>query len=302
MNKSSFLLALIVIGGAGFAAGYFVSNRSPQPADAGASNPAEATREFAELVRKNKGPFKDPLEKLRIEQKLEAARASLVKGGPEEFLRIVAALGDRDRSDAPGTVGGGGSNIGEPDAEVREALITVLPEIDPARAAPYLAERLLDTNEQGRVRASAAGLLAHLDRKVAIPALTKSLDAASKRSWAGARAVVDALVFIGGDDAGDAMLKALMRSTTDLTLRIALTESVGTLHYAPAWDALENLVRFEESDHYVRRAAMRSLLQIDPPRALALARDQIPVEKDPPFQEFLRDVERTQSVVPAKPR
>lgn len=285
MTKLTFpALALLAGGALGFVVGFWTGRGMPKAAAPPAtSGPADAAASFAEHVRKNRGPFRDPIEKMRSDEALAKAREAVVSRGPGEFDRVVALLGKP--SDPPEV-----RATKERDAEVRQALIELLPALDARRAAPDLASRVLDTNEQLRVRSPSAGLLARLDRAVALPALIQALEGADSNGLGRERAIVEALAHVGGPEAAEAIHKALLRTASDLGMRIALAESLGNLRHAPAWPALESLVRHEESDHYVRREAVRALLKIEPGKATEVVREQIPVEKDPGFKAWLEAV------------
>jgi hypothetical protein len=182
------------------------------------------------------------------------------------------------------------------DPIVRDAIVELLPQLDAQRAAQELGARLNNSSESERVRARAAGELAHLDRAVAVPALLQALDEASDHAWAGARAILEALGLQGGAAVEAAVLQAFVKPTTTAELRVVAVQTLGLLRSKGAVAVLENTVRHEDRDHYIRREAVRALLRIDPTRAKELVSEQIDREPDAAFKEFLKSVAREASV------
>ncbi|MBL8696518.1 MAG: HEAT repeat domain-containing protein [Planctomycetes bacterium] len=256
---------------------------------------ATAVRAHAEALHKQYGPFQNAAESSHAAQLVVLTRQAVLRFGAPAFEAITTFLGP-----APGTTSDGGiqpprSGAVRPELnpEVREGLVRILPELDPERAAPELATRLLNDNEHGRVRGSAAGLLGKLDRKIAVPALVKALDDASTHDWAGSRDILDGIQLQGGPEAEEILQKVLARPTTPLEMRIRVCECIGELKVAAAVPALATIIRFEESNHYLRRAAVRALLKIDPARADAAAEAQYPEERDEGFRAWLAEYLRT---------
>jgi HEAT repeat protein len=297
----AWLATVAVAGGAGYWFGSTRTQASGQPF-AGHGNSAapkdadEAIERFANAAIRWKGPFVDPLDQLDARQKLDAVKQEVVAFGPPAFDSAVRFLGDPSKwnvSDGPT-----GVNIknGTRDPIVREAIVELMPQLDRERAPKELASRLLSEYESERVRAHCAGELAHLDKNVAIPALVEALDRASEHAWNGSRAIVEALAATGGRDAEEALLRAFQRPTTTPELRNAATAGLGLLKCKDAVPALENTIRHENRDHYLRREAVRALLRIDPARAAEIVADQIPRENDGAFKTFLEDVARTNPI------
>jgi HEAT repeat protein len=303
-----FLAALLLVAAAAGSAGYFVGRsqaepRTGRPVVETANDPKDAIERFVAATVRWKGPFRDPIDQLDARQKLDAYKAEVLRFGPSAFGPAVDLLGDPVKL-AASQAGLDGVNVdkgkrGSPalDPIVREAVLELLPKLDPERAAPELAARLHNDNETERVRARAAGELAHLDRKVAVPALLDALDKASERAWHGSRAVVEALSALGGSDVEPALLQAFTRPTTSQELRIVVAQALGHLKVKDAVPALENCVRHENRDHYVRREAIRALLRIDPDRADTLTLEQIDRENDEAFKSFLVDVARSRGKI-----
>jgi len=286
VSAARIVVVPLAVAALAFAAGYAlgVSRSGGAPSSTSAASPAKTLDDYAAAVVRGKGTFRDPLERIAYDEKLKSLESALAASGAAGFDACMERLA---REKAP---------------EVREAIAAILPRIDERRAAPVLAERLLDPNETEQVRATAAGKLAHLDRAVAVPALLKSLEGISERAWTGSRAVVEALAFLGGPEASAGLLRAFERRSLDLSIRIAAAEALGTLRSADAWDALERCVRFETSDHYSRRTAVRSMLEIDRSRAKALIAEQKAVEQDAGFLQFLEDAERVASLTAPAPK
>lgn len=312
-SNSPWIIAFLLFGGASFTAGYFLG-RSPSGAhaavdrtDAHVSSPAETGRqrsaktlvaEYVDAVSKWKGPFKDQAEYLSVYSKLESLKGAVLTAGPEAFGEIIQFLGRA--GNVPNSAEDNlDSNGRSPrlDGEVRESLITLLPDLDAVAAATDLAKRMNDQNETGRVRAKAAGLLARLNQDVSVPALIEALDAASDRHWDGSRAIIESLGLIGTTPANRevynqieaSLLKAFQRPTTESGMRLAIAQTLGVLRCETAIPSLELVIAHEGRDHNVRREALRSLKRISEPRAILLARDQITKEKDPAFAEFMND-------------
>lgn len=319
MNESprspGLLLAIaLVAAGAGFAGGYFY--RDSRSGSAAAANPAtqsggpaatagagaisrattptEIVLDYSIAVTQWKGPFQDQAEYLEVKQKLDARKEQIVKIGAPAFDAILQFLGEAGHVPA---VVAGDKNEAEArrriDPEVREALVDLLPSLDPARAVGDLAKRMNDSNESARVRAKSAGLLAHLDRNVAIPSLVAALDSASERHWDGSRAIVEAMTVQKGPEAEGALIQALQRPTTESGLRAAVAQALGILQCKAAIPSLELIVRHESRDHYVRRDAIRAILRIDKELAIQIVSDQLKKEPDPGYKSFLEDVYKT---------
>lgn len=316
-NTSPLALLVIVLASAagGFAAGYFArepraaapeensnTNKTAPPVSVGdapavvgpSASPQALIIDYADSLARWKGPFNDQAEYLEVFQKRNAKKEEIIKMGAPVFQYIIQFLGE------PGSVPNvvrEGDNTKERrriDPEIREALIELLPSLDPAAAAKDVAIRLLDTNESGRVRAKCAGLLAHLDKNIGTPALVDALDKASERPWDGARAIVESLQVIKGEQAEAALLQALQRPTTERGLRSATAQALGILNSQKAVPSLELIVRHEASDHYVRRDAIRSIVRIDKAKAIEIINDQILKEKDTEFfLPFLLDIQKT---------
>jgi HEAT repeat protein len=283
MNEGSWIavsggLALLAAM-AGFAAGYAVGTGSGRAQASAAtpsvSTPSESIRGYGELLLRKKGTFRDQLELLKAEEQIKAREAELVSMGPRGFDAAVLYL----ESAA--------------DPAVREAVVALLARLDRERAPRELAARLLSSNEHEAARAAAAGALAHLDRAVALPALLASLERTAQRYWAGGRAVVEALAFVGGPEAEEGLLRAFEAPTSDPSLRYACAEALGTLRSAKASESLERVVRHETADHNLRRIAVQALIAIDRKQAAELVRDQLTVEQDPSFRSFLESVDRS---------
>lgn len=302
--KQPWLILLFVAACAISAAlGFVAGQRSKGSAEAGqpsadgakssgaaARTPRETIERYETAVLRWQGPFSDPLEQLAATQKLEATKAEVLALGRPGFSAVVEVLGEPGKVPTRTPREEGAAFGPATDPVIREALVEVLPGLDATAAARDLSVRLLDDNESERVRAKCAGELAHLDRAAALPALVEGLDRASERAWNGCRALTEALGVLGGTAGEEALLRSFLKPTTTQELRIAAAQQLGLLRAQMAVGPLENTIRHEDRDHYVRREAVRALLRIDPERAKVLVTEQIDRESDAAFQEFLKSV------------
>lgn len=320
------IAVIVLVGGVAFAAGYFFrptkvesvavapdGNKGSQgsyvpPGALAAANPASAPSvmhdgrkltaneliaDYAEILTKPKGGFVDQAEYLAVYQKKDAVKKEMLQLGAAGFDAIIQFIGEAGKvPNGPSDNPNDARAKQRIDPEVREAMIEFMPDLDATRAVKDLSVRLLDDNEGGRVRARSAGLMAHLDRNIAIPALVEALDRATERHWDGERGIVESLTAITGPEAEAALLKALQRRTTEPGTRSAVAQGLGILNSKAALPSLELIVRHESSDHYVRRDAIRAIVHMDKSKALAIIKEQIPKEKDTAFKEFMMDVQR----------
>lgn len=306
-----FVVTALVAAAVGFwiarASSFGKESRDPKgasPLAPEAVRPEDALAQFASAVVRWQGPFKDPFEQIEATQKVTAFKNEVLRFGRKGFDAAVAFLGNPVELAAAANAaaqtlgepspGGARRSIPALDPVVRESVIDLLLPLDAERAPAELARRMLDDNESERVRARAAGELGHATRRdVAIPALVEALDRASERAWHGSRAIVESMATLGGPEVSEALLQAFVRPSTSQELRIAVTQSLGLLRASIAIPALENVVRHEDRDHYVRREAVRAILRIDPARAETLTLEQIEREPDVNFKKFLEDVARS---------
>ncbi len=309
MNSKTRALAFVLVALVAATGGWLLgrSARAPSPATAGsggsppaAGAPATAEESVAALaaqILRMHGTFGSLLETVRAEDDREHARQRVIAFGDRAYDAILAYLG---KAPAARTPEERESTVAAVDPDVRQELVRVLATVAPERAGPELARRLRDPDEPPQVRAAAAASLARAPREVAVPALVGALDEGVDRAWPGLREVVDALQFHGGEDAGRALLLAFQKPAMDLGLRIRIAEAIGVLRYEPAAPALETVVRLEETDHYVRRAALNALLVIDAARADGLAVEQMRVERDQAFAAWLASFAQSRGLDPRR--